>query len=71
VSRGPSRVGEERGEGLHPPIDRDVIDLDAPLGDEFLKVAEGERVAQVPAHRENNDLGREPEPLERRSRCSD
>jgi hypothetical protein len=26
-------VGEQRGEALHPPVDGDVVDLDAALGE--------------------------------------
>jgi len=45
-----------------------VIHLDAPLSEQFLEIAIGESIAQVPAHREDDDLGREPETLERRIR---
>ena len=28
----PGRINQQQGEPLHPPVDRDMIDLDAPLG---------------------------------------
>ena len=31
-----SGVGEQRGEPLHPPVDADVVDLDAPLAQQLL-----------------------------------
>jgi hypothetical protein len=45
-----------------------VIDLDATLTEELLDVAVGEPVPEVPAHRQDDDLAREPEPGERRTR---
>jgi hypothetical protein len=48
---------------VHPPEEGHVIHLDAPLSEEFLEIAIGEAVEQVPAHSEDDDLGREPEPL--------
>src|SRR5712691_7170178 len=65
---GSGRVGEERREALHPPVHRDVIDLDPTLGEEFLDIAIGEPEPKIPAHREDDDLRREPEALERRTR---
>jgi hypothetical protein len=53
-------VTELRGEGLHPPVYRHVIDLDAALGQQLLDVAVGQPVAQVPAHRDSDDFSREP-----------
>jgi hypothetical protein len=47
---------------------RDVIDLDPSLGQQFLDIAIREAVAQLPAHREDDDLRREPEALEGRTR---
>jgi hypothetical protein len=32
------RLNEQRGERLHPPVDRDMIDLDASLGQQLLSV---------------------------------
>jgi hypothetical protein len=44
-----------------------VIDLDAAFGEEFLDVAVGQSVAQAPAHRYHDHVGREPESGERRT----
>jgi hypothetical protein len=41
VSARPGGVGQQRGEPLHPPVDGDVIDLNAALGEQFLDVAVG------------------------------
>jgi len=49
-----SGVDELAGEGLHPPIHRHVINLDAALGQQFLDVTVGQPVAQVPAHRDRD-----------------
>jgi hypothetical protein len=38
VPTGPGRINQQRGEPLHPPIDRDMIDLDAPLSQQLLYV---------------------------------
>jgi hypothetical protein len=34
-------VGQQAREAKHPPVDSDVVDLDAALGAEFLDVAVG------------------------------
>ena len=54
-----SRVNEFGREGLHPPVDRDVVDLDATFGEKFLDVAVGQVIAQVPAHRGSDHFARE------------
>jgi hypothetical protein len=57
--RVPRRAGgvDELGrEGLHPPVERSGVDLDAALGEQFLDVAVGQPVAQVPAHRDRDHL---------------
>ena len=59
------RVDEHRREALHPPVDRDVINQDAPLGEQFLDVAVGQSVAEIPPDRDRDHIGREPEPGER------
>ena len=61
-----SSVDDERGEALHPPVDGDVIDVDAALSQEFLDVSVGQAVAEIPADGEQDHLAREPEPSERR-----
>jgi hypothetical protein len=39
VARWSSSVDDQRGEALHPPVDSDVINLDATLSEEFFDVA--------------------------------
>jgi hypothetical protein len=34
----PGRIGQQRAETLHSPVDRDVIDLDAALGQQLLHI---------------------------------
>ena len=50
-------VGEQRGEPLHPPVDRDVVDVDAPFGQQLLRIPIRQPVAQVPADRQRDHLG--------------
>jgi hypothetical protein len=45
-----------------------MVDLDTTFVKQFLDVTIGEPVAQVPADREDDHLGRKPEPGERRIR---
>ncbi|OHV31447.1 hypothetical protein CC117_25920 [Parafrankia colletiae] len=68
VPVGPGRVHEQGREALYPPVDRDVIDLEAVFGQELLDVPVGLGVPQVPADRQPDHLGREPEPGELRHR---
>ena len=49
---------------LDPPPDGDVIDAQAPLGQEFLYVAIREREAQIPIDRQENHLRFKLAPLE-------
>jgi len=39
VSTWPGSLGQQGHEAQYPPIDRDVVDLDATLGEQFLDVA--------------------------------
>jgi hypothetical protein len=55
----PGGVDKLRCEGLHPAVDRHVVDLDAALGQQLLDIAVGQPVAQVPAHRDRDHLSRE------------
>jgi hypothetical protein len=57
----PSGVGQQRGEPLHPAVDRHVVDLDAALGQQLFDVAIGQAEAEVPADRDDDDVGREAE----------
>jgi hypothetical protein len=45
VSAGSGGVGQQRREPPHPPVDGDMVDLDTPLGEEFLEVAVGQAEA--------------------------
>jgi hypothetical protein len=56
-------IREEWREALDPPVDADVVDLDATLTEQ--DVAVGQPVPQIPAHGEDDDLRRESEALER------
>jgi len=62
----PGRLDHQRREPLHPPIERHVVDLDATLGEKLFKVTVGQPVPQVPAHRQQDHLGRETEASEPR-----
>ncbi len=39
VTAGPSRLDDQRREALDPPIDRDVSNLEAALGEQFFDIA--------------------------------
>jgi hypothetical protein len=41
MSAGSGSVGQQAREATHPPLDGDVVDLDAAFGEEFLDVAVG------------------------------
>jgi hypothetical protein len=62
----PSRVDDQRSEALHPPVDGDVVNFDAALSQEFFDVAAGQPVPEIPAHRQQDHLRREPEAGKRR-----
>jgi hypothetical protein len=49
-------VGQQRSEPLHPPVDGDVVDLDAAFDQQFLDVPIGQVVAQVPPDRDHDHL---------------
>jgi hypothetical protein len=38
----PGGLGQQRREPLHPPVDRDVVDLDPALGKELFDIAVGQ-----------------------------
>jgi hypothetical protein len=67
VAAGPGSLGQQRREPLHPPVGRHVVDLGAPFDEEFFDVAVRQAVAQVPAHRQHDDLGWETEAGEGRA----
>jgi hypothetical protein len=58
----PGGIGEQGREPLDPPVDGDMVDLNAPFGEQFLDVAVGQAEAQIPANREHDDIGWEAEP---------
>ena len=60
------RLDEHGGKPLHPAVDGDVVDGDAPLGQQLLDVPVGQSVPQVPADRDRDHVRREPEPSEHR-----
>jgi hypothetical protein len=43
VAAGPGGLGEQQGEPLHPAVDGDVVDLNAPLSQELFDVAVRQR----------------------------
>lgn len=65
VSARSGRVREQWGEAPHPPVDRDVIDLDSTLNLELLDISMGEPKPQIPPYGVDNDLRWEPKALER------
>ena len=60
----PGGLDELGREPLDPPVDGDVIDGDAALGQQFLDVPVRQPVPQVPADRDRDHLPREPEASE-------
>jgi hypothetical protein len=65
MSTRPSRVNQQRRETLHPPINRDVINVDATFIEQFFNIAIGQSVTQIPAHRQQDRFRREPVPSKR------
>jgi hypothetical protein len=59
--------GEQRRESLHPPLDGDVVVLDAAFGEQLFDIAVGQAEAQLPAHRQHDDVGREAPTRERQA----
>jgi hypothetical protein len=59
------RVDQQPCESLHPAVQPDVIDLNTTLSAQFLEVPERPPEPQVPTHRQQDDLRREPEPGKR------
>ncbi len=51
---------------MYPAVDRDVVEGDAALSEQFFHVAVGQSVVQVPAHRQHDDLPGELKPSEMR-----
>jgi hypothetical protein len=61
MAAGPGGLGQQRRKPQHPPIDRDVVDLDAAFGEQLLDVAVRQRETQVPADRQHDHIRREAE----------
>jgi hypothetical protein len=64
IRRLPTRsscINEQHGETPHPPVDRDMIDLDAPIDQHLFDVAVGQPDTRLPAHNHGDHLRREPE----------
>ena len=59
------RVHQERREPLDPSEQGHMVDLDASLSEQLLEIPVGQSVAQLPAHSDQDDFWREPEPCER------
>lgn len=62
VPAGSSRINQHWGEPVHPAINRDVIDLDAPFGQQLFDATVRQPIAQVPPHSHGDHLRREPKP---------
>jgi hypothetical protein len=61
----PGRVSQQRREPPRPPVHGDMVDVDATLGQQLLHIPVGQAEPQIPAHRQHDHLGREPENAER------
>lgn len=59
------RLDQTRCEALHPPVDGDVVNLDAALGEKFFHIAIGQAVAGLPADSQQDRLGPEAVPGKR------
>ena len=57
----PGGADQQRGETLHPAVQGDVIDVSAAFGEELLEIPVGRTEPQLPAHRQENHFGQEPE----------
>ncbi len=57
----PGGVGQQRREAQYPPVDRHMVDLETALGAQLLDVAVRQAEAQIPADRDDDDVGREAE----------
>jgi hypothetical protein len=68
VPAGSGGLGQQRREAQHPAVDRQVVNLHAPLSEQLLDVAVGQGEAQVPANRQHDDIRREAEAGEGRLR---
>ena len=65
MTAGPCCFDEQGSESLHSPEDREMVNLNASLGEQFLDVSVEQSVAQVPADSEEDHVWRKPESSER------
>jgi hypothetical protein len=65
VATRPGSVDQQRREALDPSVDGHVVNVNSSFGHEFFDVSIGEAVTQVPAHRQQDHLWREPIASER------
>ena len=56
MAAGPGSLDQQRREPLDPPVDGDVVDLDAALGEQLLHVAVRQREAQLPPHGQHDQV---------------
>lgn len=61
VATGTGSVNDQRGEPLHPSVQGGVVDSDAALSQQLLKVAIRQSKPQVPTYRQDDHLRPEPE----------
>jgi hypothetical protein len=64
VAARPGSVDVQWGEPLDPTEQGHVVDLDTAFSEQLLQIPAGESLAQVPAHRDQDDPWWEPEPSE-------
>jgi hypothetical protein len=64
VPAGPCRVDQQWGEPLHPPIHRDMINLDPTFAQQLLNISIRQAITQIPMDRQHDHLWREAEPSE-------
>lgn len=58
-------IDEKRSETLHPPVDRDMVNVDASFSQEFFGVSIGKPLAELSPDRQQDHLGREPKASKR------
>ena len=62
----PRGLDDQRGGAMHPPVNRDVIDVDAAFREQFFNVSVRESVTEAPTDGQQDHVGREPVAGERR-----
>ena len=64
-------LDQYRREALHPPVQGDVVDHDSAFRERLFEITIRQPVAQIPAHREQDHLRRNPETSKRRHVLND